>query len=48
MYGKKKLINIWLAFRILELETNFGDFICVTFCVGIVEILNLQFRYKFG
>jgi hypothetical protein len=28
MYGKK-VTNIWLAFRILELETNFGDFICV-------------------
>jgi hypothetical protein len=29
MYGRKELINIWLAFRILELETNFDDFICV-------------------
>jgi len=24
--------NIWLSFRILELEMNFGDFTCVT-CV---------------
>jgi hypothetical protein len=27
----KEVINIWLAFRILELETNFGDLIFVTF-----------------
>ena len=38
----KKVINIWLAFRILKLEIN-----CDNFCVAIVEILHLQFRYKF-
>ena len=41
--------DIWFVFRILEFEVNFGDVICVTYilCVGLVEILNLQLRYKF-
>jgi len=41
---REVLTDIWFVFRILELEVNFGDFICVTciLYVGIVEILNLQ------
>jgi hypothetical protein len=27
MYGRKQLINFWLAFMILELEMNFDNFI---------------------
>jgi len=47
---RQKLVDIWFVFRILELEVNFGDFISVTriLCVGLVDILNLQLRYKFG
>jgi len=47
---REKLVDIWFVFRILELEVNFGNFISVTciLCVGMVEILNLQLRYKFG
>jgi len=47
---REKLTDIWFVFRILEFEVKFGDAICVThiLCVGLVEILNLQLRYKFG
>jgi len=46
----EKLVDILFVFRILEFEVNFGDFICVTcvLCVGLVEILNLRLRCKFG
>ena len=30
MRGKKKLINNWLAFKILELEIKFDNFVCAT------------------
>ena len=47
MHGKRDT-DIWFVFRISEFEVNFGDVICVTciLCVGLVEILNLQLRYK--
>jgi len=45
----KKLINIWLAFRILGLEMNFDNFISVT-CILCWNIGNckIAFRYKNG
>jgi len=51
MHGKRaKLTAIWYAFRILQFEMNSGNFIrvtCISY-VGLVEILNLQLKYKFG
>ena len=46
MHGKTET-DIWF---VLEFEVRFGEVICVTciLCVGLVEILNLQLRYKFG
>jgi hypothetical protein len=41
---REKLVDIWFVFRILEFEVNYSDFICV----GMVEILQLRLRYKFG
>jgi hypothetical protein len=37
---REKIADFWFVFRILELEGNYGDFICVTcICVGgTVEI----------
>jgi hypothetical protein len=47
---REKLISTWFVFGILEFAMNYGDFIRVTCisCVGLVENLNLQLRYKFG
>jgi len=47
---REKLVDIWFVFRILELEVNFDDIISVIciLCVSLVEILNLQLRYKSG
>jgi len=47
---REKLVDILFVFRILEFVVNYGDFKCVTgiLYVGIVEILNLLLRYKFG
>ena len=43
----KKVINIWLAFRMLGLEMNFDNFIGVTcIFVGKLEILNLHLDIK--
>jgi hypothetical protein len=47
---REKLTDIWFVFRILEFEINYGNFIrvtCISY-VGLVEILNLQLKYKFG
>jgi len=47
---REKLVDIWFVFRILEFVMNYGDLICVT-CIlyfGMVEILNLHLRNKFG
>jgi hypothetical protein len=45
----KKLINIWLAFRILRLEMNFYNIISVT-CILCWHIghFKFAFRYKNG
>jgi hypothetical protein len=47
---REKLINVSLMFRILEVVVNYGDFVCVNcyLYIGIVEILNLQLRCRFG
>jgi len=47
---REKLVDTWFVFRILEFVVNYGDFICVTciLYIGMVEILNLQLRYKYG
>ena len=46
----EKLVHIWFVFEILELVVNIGNFkrtIC-TCLIGMMEILNLKLRYKFG
>jgi len=46
---EKKVINVWLASRILGLEINFDNFIGVT-CILCWNISNFEFafRYKNG
>jgi hypothetical protein len=47
---KGRETDIWFAFRLLQFEMNYVNFICVTCIsyVGLAEILNLQLKYKFG
>jgi len=46
---EKKVINIWLAFRILGFEMNFDNFVGVT-SILFWNISNFKFtfRYKDG
>ena len=50
MHRRKRQINVWLVFKNLDLETKFDNFTrstCIPY-IDLVEILNLQLRYKFG
>jgi hypothetical protein len=43
---EKKLINIWLVFRILVLEMNFDNFTGVT-CILCWHIGNFKFAFRY-
>jgi hypothetical protein len=45
--GGKKVINIWLAFKILGLEMNFDNFIGVTWIL-CWHIGDFEFAFRCG
>jgi hypothetical protein len=47
VYRRRRKINIWLVFEILEIVENFIRII-YTLYVDLIETLNSQLRYNFS